>query len=295
MAIPRPPCGSAGACGRRRRACERGCPRLGAYPCGAARRGSRLVGAGPAPRLARPALPPTTPGSPRRRPGGPALAARELGTALRPARRCRLCRQSTLARHWRCSDETRTRGTAGPGRAGRTGAERDGPPAGQLLDQPPQQGQGLGRPRGRALRARRGGDPHHRAAGTLARGGDRAKAGGAAAQPEPRRGRPAGGVAPARAAAELPVRSGGTRDPALRAAAARSCPRPPAGELRDNTFADRVGWKAVVSEPGSGTAVRTNAPSGDPTNGLRRYPEDLLDSPLDRREARSRSSQAPGL
>ncbi len=56
-------------------------------------------------------------------------------------------------------------------------------------------------------------------------------------------------------------------------------------QLTDNTFADRVGWKAVVSAPGSGTAVRTNAPSGDPTNGLRRYPENLLDSPLDRREA----------
>ena len=56
-------------------------------------------------------------------------------------------------------------------------------------------------------------------------------------------------------------------------------------QLTDDTFADRVGWKAVVSAPGSGTAVRTNAPSGDPTNGLRRYPENLLDSPLDRREA----------
>ena len=56
-------------------------------------------------------------------------------------------------------------------------------------------------------------------------------------------------------------------------------------QLTDNTFADRVGWKAVVSAPGSGTAVRTNTPSGDPTNGLRRYPENLLDSPLDRREA----------
>jgi nickel/cobalt exporter len=56
-------------------------------------------------------------------------------------------------------------------------------------------------------------------------------------------------------------------------------------ELRDDTFADRVGWKAVVSERGSGTAVRTNAPSGDPTNGLHRYPQDLLNSPLDRREA----------
>ena len=56
-------------------------------------------------------------------------------------------------------------------------------------------------------------------------------------------------------------------------------------QLTDDTFADRVGWKAVVSAPGSGTAVRTDAPSGDPTNGLRRYPENLLDSPLDRREA----------
>jgi nickel/cobalt transporter (NicO) family protein len=56
-------------------------------------------------------------------------------------------------------------------------------------------------------------------------------------------------------------------------------------ELRDGTFPGRVGWKAVVSAPGEGTAVRTSAPSGDPTGGLRRYPEDLLSSPLDRRSA----------
>jgi nickel/cobalt transporter (NicO) family protein len=56
-------------------------------------------------------------------------------------------------------------------------------------------------------------------------------------------------------------------------------------ELHDETFADRVGWKAIVVEPGEGTAVRSSAPSGDPTNGLRRYPEDLLNSPLDRRSA----------
>jgi nickel/cobalt transporter (NicO) family protein len=31
--------------------------------------------------------------------------------------------------------------------------------------------------------------------------------------------------------------------------------------------------------------VRTGAPSGDPTNGLRRYPDDLLSSPLERRRA----------
>jgi ABC-type nickel/cobalt efflux system permease component RcnA len=61
--------------------------------------------------------------------------------------------------------------------------------------------------------------------------------------------------------------------------------RPRTVVLRDDTFPGRVGWKAIVSAPGEGTAVRTAAPSGDPTGGLRRYPEDLLDSPPDRRVA----------
>ena len=56
-------------------------------------------------------------------------------------------------------------------------------------------------------------------------------------------------------------------------------------ELRDGTFPGRVGWRAIVSRPGEGTAVRADAPSSDPTDGLRRYPDDLLNSPLDRREA----------
>src|SRR5207237_8592284 len=56
-------------------------------------------------------------------------------------------------------------------------------------------------------------------------------------------------------------------------------------ELHDGTFPGRVGWKAIVAGPGKGTAVRTGTPRGDPTNGLRRYPKDLLSSPLDRREA----------
>jgi ABC-type nickel/cobalt efflux system permease component RcnA len=55
--------------------------------------------------------------------------------------------------------------------------------------------------------------------------------------------------------------------------------------LRDTTFEDRVGWRAIVAAAGEGTAVRTDVPSGDPTNGLRRYPDDLLTSPLDRRGA----------
>jgi nickel/cobalt exporter len=59
---------------------------------------------------------------------------------------------------------------------------------------------------------------------------------------------------------------------------------PRAVRLRDDTFKDRIGWRAIVAAPGEDTGVRTRAPSGDPTNGLRRYPEDLT-SPLDRREA----------
>ena len=55
--------------------------------------------------------------------------------------------------------------------------------------------------------------------------------------------------------------------------------------FRDDTFADRLGWREIVSAPGSRTAVRSTAPSGDPTNGLRAYPKDLLKSPLDQRSA----------
>ena len=55
--------------------------------------------------------------------------------------------------------------------------------------------------------------------------------------------------------------------------------------VSDQTFPDRVGWKAVVAHPGTGTAVRSSAPSGDPTDGLRHYPTDMLSSPLDDRVA----------
>ena len=56
--------------------------------------------------------------------------------------------------------------------------------------------------------------------------------------------------------------------------------------LRDDTFEGRAGWKAIVAAPGRGTAVRATAPSGDPTDGLRRYPQGALDAPVDQREAR---------
>ena len=57
-------------------------------------------------------------------------------------------------------------------------------------------------------------------------------------------------------------------------------------DLRDETFPGRVGWKAIVAQPGRGTAVRSSVPAADPTNGLRTYPADLLKSPADVRTAR---------
>ncbi len=65
-------------------------------------------------------------------------------------------------------------------------------------------------------------------------------------------------------------------------------------QLYDGTFDGRVGWKAIVSAAGEGTAVRTGTPSGDPTDGLRRYPEDLQSSPLDRRDASFRVRPGEG-
>ena len=57
-------------------------------------------------------------------------------------------------------------------------------------------------------------------------------------------------------------------------------------ELRDGTFAGRVGWRTIIPQPGRGTAVRANVPVSDPTEGLRRYPSELLSSPADIRAAR---------
>ena len=83
----------------------------------------------------------------------------------------------------------------------------------------------------------------------------------------------------------FPPGAGGLRTTRLELPLRAEVSDPRRVELRDGTFPGRVGWKAVVSTPGEGTAVRTSAPSGDPTGGLRRYPADLLSEPLDRRAA----------
>jgi nickel/cobalt transporter (NicO) family protein len=83
----------------------------------------------------------------------------------------------------------------------------------------------------------------------------------------------------------FPAGAGGLKTSRFEFRLAAPVDSPRAVELRDDTFEDRVGWRAIVATPGEGTAVRTDAPSNDPTNGLRRYPDDLLTSPLDRNSA----------
>ena len=92
----------------------------------------------------------------------------------------------------------------------------------------------------------------------------------------------------------FPAGAGGLRTTRLELPLRAAVDDPRRVELRDGTFPGRVGWKAVVSAPGERTAVRTGAPSGDPTDGLRRYPEDLLSSPLNRRQATFRVAPGDG-
>ncbi len=94
--------------------------------------------------------------------------------------------------------------------------------------------------------------------------------------------------------ASFPPGSGGLKTSRFEFRLVAPVDSPRAVRLQDGTFPDRVGWKAIVAEPGEGTAVRTRAPSGDPTDGLRRYPEDVLNSPLDRRDATFRVEPGDG-
>ncbi len=67
-----------------------------------------------------------------------------------------------------------------------------------------------------------------------------------------------------------------------------SAPLPPGArrvELANRAFPDRIGWRAIQVLPGSGTDVTSSVPATDPTDGLRSYPQDLLSSPADERQA----------
>jgi nickel/cobalt exporter len=92
-------------------------------------------------------------------------------------------------------------------------------------------------------------------------------------------------LAPGEATIAHPEGQGGLKTTRIELPLTAAVDDPRKVELRDGTFPGRVGWKAVVVEPGEGTAVRSSAPATDPTNGLRTYPEDLLESPSDLRTA----------
>jgi nickel/cobalt transporter (NicO) family protein len=99
-------------------------------------------------------------------------------------------------------------------------------------------------------------------------------------------------LVPGRATIAHPEGQGGLRTTRIELPLVARVEAPRRVELRDGTFPGRVGWKAIVVAPGDGTAVRSSAPATDPTNGLRRYPEDLLESPSEVRTATL--SVAPG-
>jgi nickel/cobalt transporter (NicO) family protein len=65
-------------------------------------------------------------------------------------------------------------------------------------------------------------------------------------------------------------------------------------QLHDDTYGNRVGWKAIQILPGEGTDIRSSVTASDPTDGLRAYPVDVLQSPLDQHDASFTVSEGSG-
>jgi ABC-type nickel/cobalt efflux system permease component RcnA len=57
-------------------------------------------------------------------------------------------------------------------------------------------------------------------------------------------------------------------------------------QLANGAYPDRTGWQAIEILPGEGTDIASSVPATEPTDELRSYPQDLLSSPPDDREAR---------
>ncbi len=59
-----------------------------------------------------------------------------------------------------------------------------------------------------------------------------------------------------------------------------------AGRYTDRNFRDHLGWREIVVQDGRGIAAKdSTVPSSGVSDGLRKYPQDMLSSPLDVREA----------
>jgi nickel/cobalt transporter (NicO) family protein len=59
-----------------------------------------------------------------------------------------------------------------------------------------------------------------------------------------------------------------------------------AGHYTDRTYEDRLGWREIVVKGGPGVAIKgSTAPSSGVSEELRKYPSEMLSSPMDVREA----------
>jgi nickel/cobalt exporter len=66
-----------------------------------------------------------------------------------------------------------------------------------------------------------------------------------------------------------------------------------AGHYTDRTYEDHLGWREIVVKGGPGVAIKgSSAPSAGVSDELRKYPNDMLSSPLDIR--RAKFTLAPG-
>ena len=83
----------------------------------------------------------------------------------------------------------------------------------------------------------------------------------------------------------FPPGQGGLKTTRIELPLSASVENPRRVEIFDETFGDRVGWKAIVARRGEDTAVRSSVYAEDPTDGLRSYPQDTISSPLDQRRA----------
>ena len=102
----------------------------------------------------------------------------------------------------------------------------------------------------------------------------------------------------------FPDGQGGLKTTRVELPLAATVSEPARVRLRDGTFDGRAGWKAIVAAPGAGHRRALHRPSGDPTNGLRSYPQESLSSPVaqsvgdaslcGRAAGRSRRRTAPG-
>jgi ABC-type nickel/cobalt efflux system permease component RcnA len=69
-------------------------------------------------------------------------------------------------------------------------------------------------------------------------------------------------------------------------AAVTGAAQPIALDYRDGNFAERIGWREIVVRAGDGVMLSdASAPAQDQSDELRSYPQDMLSSPLDVREA----------